>query len=514
MSARILNELENLSDYVAEISHEWIKLGDDGLLRLIDPLDKYEISAHYGFTHLAVSFLIKGIRNKDNNIYSKGKELLKSALYRWDLIKNLPGSHLDFNNFAVCVATDYLEDDDLIELIKDKVIKTSDSNHYTINWLPMRWYVNLKKIEWTKDKKYNKTIERCKKYINTATNIDGGVEDILPKGNSYNLQYNIATVGGLQFLRCRGESIMLTKELGFLIQNVGPDGDINYQGRGVNQIFAWGIWIYLLSSSNQLKQLEIALRFVRNKIRLMLGNNNLMLNNFKGESKLLWWDYHYTSVYISHFLFWITLAMEDFNSKSIQGNECTLNETGISIFKNDKCFISTFAGRKKYLAEKGPVITYLYTKKHGVILKGSFGPWLGLFGNKYSYGTLVFQNFFGLLSIKRNINLSKFRVLNKLADFREMTDFQQISPMFSPFSILSSGNKLSITFQNPKRKKVFLNIPVFEKVLSIPKFKVFGEEHIIELHEVQKLKNQYGWCKIYQSRIFIFNEIRIELELN
>ena len=41
-----------------------------------------------------------------------------------------------------------------------------------------------------------------------------------------------------------------------------PDGDINYLDRGTNQIFAWGLGIYLLAPSGQQDALKCAIAYL------------------------------------------------------------------------------------------------------------------------------------------------------------------------------------------------------------------------------------------------------------
>ena len=131
------------------------------------------------------------------------------------------------------------------------VLSTPDSNNPTINWFPMRWYVNLIRYKWTSDEKFKLACDKCSTDIRAATYKDGFIDDRLPIGLSFNLQYDVATVAVLQYLRSNGENIDISVELGALLNAVAPDGDINYFGRGTNQIFAWGLWVYLLSSAGK-----------------------------------------------------------------------------------------------------------------------------------------------------------------------------------------------------------------------------------------------------------------------
>ena len=55
---------------------EWLQKSNQGFLEFVDPIEKTEISAHYGATHLAASLILLG--NK-----KQGIELLDSIISRW-----------------------------------------------------------------------------------------------------------------------------------------------------------------------------------------------------------------------------------------------------------------------------------------------------------------------------------------------------------------------------------------------------------------------------------------------
>ena len=103
---------------------------------------------------------------------------------------------------------DELEKDEeyseLCQEIKETIMKTADSRHFTVNWLPMRMFVNKHRYLWTNEKQYENTNCDLFNIIKKATNQDGFIEDLLPKGKSFNLQYNVATVAILQLLNDKG----------------------------------------------------------------------------------------------------------------------------------------------------------------------------------------------------------------------------------------------------------------------------------------------------------------------
>lgn len=245
--------IELMIDQLNLTTLTWLKRDDKGFLYFADPIDKKEISAHYGATHAAAAWVIYGKKIRNQTLLNKGLDLLESVLKRWERSITLPSYHFDFNNFALCVAYDPVKEvnPELAECIKNTVLSTQDSNNPTINWYPMRWYVNMRRYQWTGEKRYKDACGKCKKAIVDATYRDGFIDDRIPKGKSFNLQYDVSTVAVMQFLRARGKELDISKELGALLNVVAPDGDINYLGRGTNQIFAWGPWIYLLASAGK-----------------------------------------------------------------------------------------------------------------------------------------------------------------------------------------------------------------------------------------------------------------------
>lgn len=502
-------KIQELIEQMISVCESWIQKGDDGLDRFVDPNDNEEISAHYGVTHAAASFIMWGKKTDNEELYNKGISLLHSLLNRWDTSKRLLAFHYDFNNFALCLVHNYV-DDKTKALIQKTVCNTSDSNHNTINWLPMRWTVNKMRFEWTSNSKYHDIINRCRNTIAKAINADGGVEDRLPHGTSFNLQYDLATVAVLQYLRVHGEEIDLSKELGFLLNAVAPDGDINYQGRGTNQIFAWGLWIYLLASSGHSEALQTALSYLTSRLPKMLDNNNLMLNEWDGKEKYLWWDYHYASVYIAHCMMWLILAYLDFGKKAISPIFPSSTETGLHIHRSENAFVSWFEGRREYLAEKGPTVAAIWTKKDGMIFKGSFGPWQGPFGNEYIYENVVIKNFLGLLEVKRNKDWSKNRYVHKLLPSLVSETVLTLKPLFANIAVSETNGILEISFENLSNSEVTFNAPVANQNQIIC---LTSDKAQILTACNEALRNQYGWVWLFQSHSFYGRIIKMRFDL-
>lgn len=494
------DRIEILLEQLFPICENWIAEKDKQTY-FIDPIDGNEISAHYGATHMAAAMILYGKMRQQQPMYEKGIGLLKSILERWCRSKLLSAFHFDFNNFALCLIEEEIKDKEtnLSEEIVSIVLDTPDSNHNTTNWLPMRWYVNMMRYNWTGDEVYLKKCQGLRHQIELATNEDGGIEDRMPKGLSFNLQYDVATVGVLQLLRIRGVDYDLSKEFQFLLNAVAPDSDINYQGRGTNQIFAWSLWVYLLASSKHEDQLKYALDFIEPKVIGMYERNNLMLNAWDGADKYLWWDYHYCSVYCAHFLLWLVLSLSDYGKKMISpAAEVAAKDTGLEIIKTKDSFVSVFSGRKEYLSENGPLVSAIWMKRYGILCKGGFGPWQGAFGNKYSNQT-VLLNFCGL-QYYRKPHIVKYQLLNKALGKLGIKRNSKLISVFVPIEVKSVNDRLELRFRVQEKGMYVLNFPLAEGLNSTPQIAVEVDGLVQKMHQIAKIKNQYGWVNVLQTQ--------------
>lgn len=495
------NAINSMINEIIENCLPWIQ-DINGKPHFVDPIDGVEISAHYGATHVAVAMIIYGLYEKRNDLHNQGIALLNSVIDRWDKSKTLPGFHNDFNNFALCVALKYLSENsrelEMCERIKKVILSTPDSNNPTVNWFPMRWYVNQIRYEWTNSKKYLEICETCRKWIQDATYNDGFIDDRIPKGLSFNLQYDVATVAVMQYLNNLGIKVNLSKELGALLNAVAPDGDINYLGRGTNQIFAWGLWIYLLSSAGKINELEMAVRYLSDRLHTMLRNHNIMLNDYPGEEKYLWWDYHYCSVYTAHLLMWLVLAKLDMSRYPINETLVKSEDSGVHVHKSDDYFVVIFDGRKEYLAEKGPVISALWTKSAGMVCKGNFGPWQGAFGNLYADKTSALLNSIGLFEVKSNREFQKSRLIHKLCSHLNLRESLTLIPHESKINFREKNDRIEIEWMTSNQ--CMLSIPLLN---ANEKLEVTLNGNLVHLQMHSMVRNQYSWVYLYQSKVSI-----------
>lgn len=469
---------------------------------LLDPNDNKVIGFHYGETHLAASLIIYGYEIGKESYIAQGKSILKGFMNNIGLYIKEPAYHWDFNNFALCVLYEYLKDKkiekELQELIEKFVLLQKDSNNPTINWLPMRIFVNYYKYEWSKDEKYLKATEKLKKNIKEAQYDDGFFEDLLPKGSSFNFQYHIFTTAMLMFLNLRGISIVdLDKAVIQVRKLMDPQGDVNYLGRGINQIFAWGPVMYLFNIT-QSKEYSTALKYLHKNSINAIQNNNLIMNEQLGENKNWWWDYHYASVYHAHFVFWMVLNFIEKRKLSVKKVDIAESDSGVHMYANEKFFICSFDGRKHYLAEYGKLITNICSKSEGYLFKGAFGPYPGgkrTYGDRYAVPNNTLHNYFGPIIEK----VTPFGALN-------------IRPVFPKEIVVSiQGAYTSIKYILKKKiNSICFNVPFHGEYRSIRILDDKNQE--LFLKEYALFKGPYGDINIFQTENVSTQEFTVILE--
>lgn len=499
-------ELEKLVETSLAACQSWIKGDGRGGFRLIDPVDEKPIVSHYGDSHLATSLVILGRLRGDQALVEQGVQLGRTVIRDWASSQKFADFHHDFNNFALCLMCENLGDgaDELSDDIQSLVLAARDSNHDTINWLPMRAYVNLCRYDWTNNKRYLANAERALIKVEQATNADGGIEDRLPAGSSYNLQYNVASLATMRLLsNCWPEHRYEQRRgLDFLLEHALPDGDINYAGRGANQIFAWGPWLYALAAFRETDALDRALRFLSDRYIITAKQHNIFLSNTQGREKLFWWDYHYCSVYHAHFLLWTTLALRALDTSQL-GERPKLRgagATGLRLLHVDRGGVAVFDGRKIYLAEAGPSVCALWLADKGMLFKGGLGPWQGAFGQKYNYADTVFQNHFGLMVQKGCRPRQADRLMRKLLPNLLRDHTASLTPAFAPISIEESGAALNLTWEAHSHEG-YLNIPIFDHMADRISLEYSVDGNRLDGFFIGKIKSQYGWSAISRSRL-------------
>ena len=485
----------NMINLVYARCDSWLSVDEDDNLVLVDPHERKVVGHHYALSHFAAAAILGNAPGSKR--FKDGLAVLHSVLRRWEKDSVVPGFHNDFNHFALVLAHDELERLGLCkeerDAIRRVVLSTADSNHDTINWLPMRMVADDARQRWGGEG--YRALETCRRKIAKAVNDDGLIEDRLPRGTSFNLQYDVSSVALLDLIESRGidQPVRLDDAYLALAECVLPDGDINYLGRGCNQIFAWGPWIYLLERRGDAAALDLGLKYLSDFMPVMLENENLLLNDLPGADRQLWWDYHYCSVYTAHLLLWLVLAQRaEAGAAAPASGQAKLSDTGVRVLRDERAMAVTFSGRREYLAEQGPVVAAVWTSRHGTIHKGTFGPWLKAFGFKHS-SPGVLLNHFGLLRVGRPGAVS-------------------LRPFFVPVFTCILGDRLVIEYKSARRASCCLNLPIRPHI-DISDVAVYAGDRPIELMRAGGIITQYGFESIVQTAPHEVDRWRVEIAL-
>lgn len=474
-------KLDDLIEMTYAKCASWLDRDEEDNMVLVDPIEGKVIGHHYSLSHFAAA-AICGFPD-DSTRFRMGLEVLHGVLARWDRDSLVPGFHNDFNTFALVLIHDELEMRGICSgeraKIEQTVLKTRDSDHDTVNWLPMRLMADVARTRWGRDN--SREANACRKKIARAVNSDGLIEDRLPRGTSFNLQYDISSVALLDYVEtCDIEQpVDLDRAYGAITACALPDGDVNYLGRGCNQVFAWGPWVYLLKRRGTESEQISGLGYLLSHLPDMLDNNNILLNDQPGLSRDMWWDYHYCSVYTAHLLMWLVLARRAQHVRNMKGQTSgAIGQTGVKITRNADAMVVTFSGRREYLAESGPEIAAIWTRRDGVINKGAFGPWLGAFGRSHATAS-VLLNHFGLLAMHGGLRNS-------------------IMPLHALSEVKIVDDELLISFRIKRRQWACMNLPLFNNVVP-EHVQVSAHGSPVLMRRIGSLMTQYGLVPLYQT---------------
>lgn len=500
---------------------ENLLLDDNNSFILVDPLEQKRIGAHYGETHLCAALLLRAKRDHNNNLLEIFNKLLNGILDHWTDDKKLKNYHADFNNFALSIIYNNVDSLETKNRIMQTLIGSDDSRNLTINWLPMKVYTNLTRYAYSKEKKYFDLAVNCYNKILSAYYQDGMIDDLLPKGESFNIQYCISTAATIALINKdypafadRLQDIPINKTITKLLNCVLPDGDINYMGRGCNQLFGWGPWLFLTSGINDY-YINISRQYFEDRYPTTVTNMNLFLNPYKGLYRDLWWDYHYYSVYASHFLMWYELTNKDDDSYRNIPEQQAKNDSGFDLIRTSEYAIAHFSGRKHYLIEQGPSIVALWTKKRGSIYKCGHGPTRDNFGSLYFNPISVCYNHFGLIEITDKGRLDSYKIVRRIKRKFGIHEeyYQSVKPVYTNTSTnIHERGIVEITFSGTEKKECAFLLPVFN-VDAISDFKLIVDGKEIDFRHLCNTRSQYGECFVFSSAFIKGKTWVLQLEL-
>jgi hypothetical protein len=269
---------------------------------------------------------------------------------------------------------------------------------------------------------------------------------------------------------------------------IDDDGDINYLGRGCNQIFAWGPIMYLFNSNSVFQALDRVCKYFKDHFPVALQNYNLIMADVPGRNRIWWWDYHYSTVYFGHVAFWLMLSCLDApRDIGIRTIENALNgESGVQIFREGHNYCCIFKGRNHYLAEKGSIVCNLAIEGVGTIFKGPLGPCGKLFGSKYSRPAHTIINYLG--PIKERLYFGKQVLL------------ENVFPKTLACKVRDEGMELTYDLGR-KVKYLRFSMPVMSTSDRL-EINLYVDDEAIEFAYVGSYAGPYGKTDRYESDLF------------
>ena len=366
---------------------------------IFDPVEGRVVGDHYATSHFAWLGAMLYQRSQSPETLEKIKTaidfhvrtspdeyLFQDEYYHWD-----------FQNIAFLQVYSRLAsrlDPATRKLWKKKIKRLREStNNPLTNWLCMRTFNALLRMQLFWNPKYTIQYHWLLENVRWTKDKDGCFED--EPGKSRSVQYHLYTVALLHRMYRLKRNKALLKEflegLNYFIQFIDPDGSYQYIGRGQEQIFGYGLAIYVLEAAIIEDPWNAAiyqthLDTVWNHLLSFFQDTHfpLTLNRRKDEEGFGWFDYNYLTVYNAFLGVWLTMA-DDIRKedKSVQSLPRLANKNKkVAIFRNNDLFAVFYQGTATYLSE--PTITpfHLWMKGAGWIFSCPGGPYCEAFASK------------------------------------------------------------------------------------------------------------------------------------
>ena len=291
---------------------------DQGGIR--DPLSGAVAGEHYSATHFALLGCLLDQPEPDPT----RSPLIRSALefhIRTSGGEYARGSwayHWDFNNYAFAKCFVLLEKT-LPKAERERYLSAmrawKENKHKTVNWLFMRAY-NATLRRKLCGGLLDSLRARRSLFLGLRCQLeDGCIEDL--RHTSRPIQYHAFSAALLhQLFLLTGERRYLRRfmaGLDYLLPFVAPNGDFNYLGRGHEQIFGYGVALYVLEAGlphaggNAQRVNEAAEHCLDHLARYATqqGNFPLVLNGQGNNRRYGWYDYHHLTVYNAFLGVWL-----------------------------------------------------------------------------------------------------------------------------------------------------------------------------------------------------------------
>ncbi len=477
----------------------------EGGKTLIDPRDGTVVGSHYALSHFFAALLLGSDAER-----LRAKEMLKYITATQEHFLKFPDYHYDFNNFIWALLLTLHRsgrvplEDEIRAALEKLLLGCGDSRHMTLNWLPMRAWSNLARWEITGCSEYRRKAEKLLAMVRRAQDRDGLFGDRVKLGHSANPQYHAYTAAVLTLGHRLGvwqfPAEALERAMRWLEGVVLPDGDFNFFGRGVDQIFAWGPWFYLLTVNGIAPGIS-GDHFSRH-LPETLKRGGLMLEHEGNTEERFWRSYHHASVYQAHLCFWLTLARKVADGAEIRKPLDTLpgNRSGAYIFR----------GMRDMLPERGPLVAALWTPELGVCFKGPLGNVAhNAIGAKE--GTTFFEvlaNYCGLIRVGRRWGFDylcsavfpkRIAAENPASDVFELR-FSGLPRPRCFYDWLRYG----IDIRKRYREYFYFQLPVFrhlglDDAAVNRRFEVVSGERSFPLRRMATVANVYGDVDVYST---------------
>ena len=150
---------------------------------MVDPNDGVRIPAHYGETHLCAAMLMHAAHSGKNDLLQDALRLFDGITVHWEKDRHTASYHNDFNNFALALIHRQLtkiNEGARVDKAKKLLLESPDSKNHTVNWLPMRAYVDLTRYEMTGNEKYISDAVALLTQVGEAMYEDGMFDDLMP----------------------------------------------------------------------------------------------------------------------------------------------------------------------------------------------------------------------------------------------------------------------------------------------------------------------------------------------
>ncbi len=368
---------------------------------IFDPIDFCNPGAHYAATHFAFLGALLYEQYKDKMILENIKSAidfhLRTSKDEYKFKKW--GYHWDFKNYAFLetyrIIKKYLREDEQRKWLKGlKEYRENKGNHLT-NWYAMRAYSSLLRY-----KLFHNVVDFLRYlwrifFVRRAKLPDGCFDDF--PHLSRPIQYHVFVLALLHRIYLINSSKRIKdwflKGVYYFIHFVDPDGCFNYLGRGQEQIFGYGIGLYVLEAAksinkNQAGYYQYLIDCIWKYLNKFKQNNifPLVLNYQNDLEKFGWYDYHHLTVYEAFLGVWLALTHKhrfDCN-QSVQFKPSEkqlhyLKSSGQVIFSNENYFTVFSRGATEYISEPAITPIHLWFNKVGWFFSCPGGPY-SIFG--------------------------------------------------------------------------------------------------------------------------------------